>query len=199
MDVPFSSGHLVEADDSYAGPVTPPAGWESLVIDSVGNVIEFWGFKRNQGRVWALLYLRDVALSPPEIQATLDLSKGAVSMLTRELEQWQVIRRVRRPTESHWRFQANSDLVAMLNRVLQQREAAFIGRVKADLARAEREAKADPTVPKAVIERVKRMRRLAEVMERAVQTFIKTARLDVSGLIGVLQDSFRRAPNGGDR
>ncbi len=28
-----------------------PGNWESMAIDAVGNVIEFWGFKRNQGRV----------------------------------------------------------------------------------------------------------------------------------------------------
>ena len=30
--------------------------WVHLALEAVGNVIEFWGFKRNQGRVWAYLY-----------------------------------------------------------------------------------------------------------------------------------------------
>ena len=41
--------------------------WEALVVDAVGSVIDFWKFKRNQGRVWALLYLRGRALSAAEI------------------------------------------------------------------------------------------------------------------------------------
>ena len=43
------------------------SGWEAMAIDAVGNVIEFWGFKRNQGRVWALLYLRNEALTAAEL------------------------------------------------------------------------------------------------------------------------------------
>ena len=39
------------------------ARWEAIAVDAVGNCIEFWGFKRNQGRVWALLYLRGTPMS----------------------------------------------------------------------------------------------------------------------------------------
>ncbi len=44
--------------------------WQSevLVSDSIGRLIEFWGFKRNMGRLWAILYLSDRPLSAPEIQ-----------------------------------------------------------------------------------------------------------------------------------
>ncbi|HLM42374.1 MAG TPA: ArsR family transcriptional regulator [Myxococcaceae bacterium] len=61
------------------------APWEAIAVDAVGNVIEFWGFKRNQGRVWALLYLRGEPLTAGEIERELDLSKGGVSMLLRDL------------------------------------------------------------------------------------------------------------------
>ena len=30
---------------------------EAAVSDVVGRLIEFWGFKRNMGRIWAVLYL----------------------------------------------------------------------------------------------------------------------------------------------
>ena len=69
--------------------------WESMAIEAVGQVIEFWGFKRNQGRVWALLYLRGESFSAAEVESILRLSKGGVSMLLRDLERWKVISRVR--------------------------------------------------------------------------------------------------------
>ena len=81
----------------YATPVgetiSDSTDWRSLVADAVGNFIEFWGFKRNHGRVWALLYLEGRAMTASEIQDALDLSKGAVSMITREIERWGVSRR----------------------------------------------------------------------------------------------------------
>ena len=72
-------------DAQGSTPVTagPLSHWESVAVDAVGNFIEFWGFKRNQGRVWALLYLRDAALDAQELQDELGLSKGAVSMIVR--------------------------------------------------------------------------------------------------------------------
>lgn len=167
--------------------------WETLAGDAVGNVIEFWGFKRNQGRVWALLFLRDASLTATELQQVLGLSKGAVSMITRELESWQVIRRVRSPGESTWRFSANSDLLAMVNRVLEMREIEFLSRVRADLELAEEQAKADPDAGPDEVNRVSQMRKLADVVERAVRAFLRTARLDISGLVGVLQAVRRRA------
>ena len=50
-------------DDAERGHSTGLPQWEAMAIDAVGRVIEFWGFKRNQGRVWALLYLRSVPMS----------------------------------------------------------------------------------------------------------------------------------------
>ena len=55
-----SKGYSWSNAPRLAAPETSPGlpRWESLAIDAVGNVIEFWGFKHNQGRVWAVLYLR---------------------------------------------------------------------------------------------------------------------------------------------
>ena len=181
------------SDGDEAAATRPLERWEDVVADTVGNVIEFWGFKRNQGRVWAVLFLRDVALSAPELQQVLGLSKGAVSMITRELEQWGVIRRVRRPQDSAWRFAANADLLTMVNRVLESREVAFLERVRVDLESAVRDAKAAPNAGPAVVSRVTQMRRLAEFIERSLRAFVRTARLDISGWVGVLQATVRRS------
>jgi DNA-binding transcriptional regulator GbsR (MarR family) len=192
--VPMSIAPTPAVATSVVAPYDEPlASWEHLVVDAVGNVIEFWGFKRNQGRVWALLYLRDVELSASQIQRALSLSKGGVSNLTRELESWDVIGRTQRPGDSTTRFRANCDLPQMIRNVLRQREATFLASVRADLAAAERVAHADPKVPREMVERVTRMRRLAELVERTLGTFLKTAQFDLSGLVDILQTSVRRA------
>src|SRR5262249_42491036 len=111
-----------DGDAQSEGKVHPLAHWEMIAIDAVGNVIEFWGFKRNQGRVWALLYLRDETLSAATIEKQLALSKGGVSMLLRDLERWGVLRRVRAPGEAAWRYRAETELVRMVTRVVEHRE-----------------------------------------------------------------------------
>jgi DNA-binding transcriptional regulator GbsR (MarR family) len=168
-----------EVDDDLDGGTL--ATWEVLVVNAVGSVIEFWGFKRNQGRVWALLYLRDEVLSAAQIKETLGLSKGAVSMIVRELEGWGVIKRQRVPDSGAWHFIAEVDLLKMIGHVFREREVALVKRVRDDLADAERLAKLSDGVSPQMLERLARMRRLSDVIDRALTMFLKTARLDVAG------------------
>jgi DNA-binding transcriptional regulator GbsR (MarR family) len=164
----------------------PLADWEALVVDAVGTVIEFWRFKRNHGRVWALLYLRGSPLTALELQEILDLSKGAVSMVTRELEQWGVVTRVRSPHDSSWRFAAETDLLRMVRRVIEDRELETVQRVRSDLERAEQLAQQRGDVTREELARLGRMKTLARLVERAARGFLHTARFDVGGAASVL-------------
>jgi DNA-binding transcriptional regulator GbsR (MarR family) len=172
----FPDGEGVD-DDLDGGTLN---AWEVLVVNAVGSVIEFWGFKRNQGRVWALLYLRDEAMSAGQLRETLGLSKGAVSMIVREIEGWGVIRRQRMPDSGAWHFAAEVDLLKMIGHVFREREVALVRRVREDLGDAERLAKLSDDVSPQMLERLSRMRRLADLIDHALSVFIKTARLDMT-------------------
>jgi DNA-binding transcriptional regulator GbsR (MarR family) len=171
-------------DDDYEG-VGTLAPWEALVVDAVGSVIDFWKFKRNQGRVWALLYLRSTAMSAVEIQQSLGLSKGGVSMLVRELEQWNVVRRVRLPRDEVWRYAAETDLMKMVGHVISEREAALVRSVKEDLEHALDMARKDGA-DSAVVARLRRMKTLADLVDKALGAFLQTARFDVVSALDVL-------------
>ena len=177
-----SSTATRDADYEGVGTLSP---WEALVVDAVGNVIDFWKFKRNQGRVWALLYLRGRALSALEIQQALGLSKGGVSMLVRELEQWDVIVRNRNPRDDVWSYAAEVDLMKMISRVISERENGMVKSVRDDLAVALEMAKNDDADP-AVVARLRRMKTLADVIDKALAAFLSTARFDVVSAMGVL-------------
>lgn len=187
----------------YGGGEGGPAGGagrlkehELLVAEAVGGVIEFWGFKRNQGRLWTLLYLRDRAMSAQELMEELDLSKGAVSMLTRELESWGVIKRVRLPGDSLWRFAAETDVLGMIGRVVRQREATVIGTAREQLEDALDLMRRDDEVSGGERERVERMRTVALLVEQAVNLFLKTAKLDVSDALSALRDEDEKDARG---
>lgn len=173
-----ASPRLLARED---GP-RPLADWEAVAIEAVGNTIDFWRFKRNHGRVWALLYLRDEAMSAQELQEVLRLSKGAVNLVTRELERWSVIKRVRAPHDASWRFVAVTDFWSMVRRVLEERELRLVSDVRADLEAAltrARQASAD----KAALERLARMAKLATVVDRSLRAFLRSAQLDVSSAV----------------
>lgn len=159
--------------------------WEATVVNAVGMIIEFWGFKHNQGKVWALLYLRDYPMTAAQIREKLDLSKGAASMILREIEAWGVIKRIRIPGSQSWHFIAEVELLKMIGRVFRDREVQIVKRVKQDLVHAEKEAKLAGDVPDAMLDRLARMRRLASLIERALDAFLKTAKLDVTDIEGI--------------
>lgn len=98
--------------------------WQSevLVSDSIGRLIEFWGFKRNMGRLWAILYLSDRPLSAPEIQERLQLSSGAVSMTLTELTRWGVVKKVWLQGERRDHYEAEGNFWKMISRVFNERE-----------------------------------------------------------------------------
>lgn len=180
----FASAKIMGDEQEGVGNLPP---WEALAVDAVGNTIDFWRFKRNHGRIWALLYLRDVALTAAELQETLGLSKGAVSMLTRELEQWGVVRRMRAPHDDNWRFAAEIDFRRMIHRVIEEREATFVRRVRTDLDEAERLAKS-VGVKRETLVRLQRLRTVAQLVDKALRAFLQTAKLDAFSILSLFKE-----------
>ncbi|MEL6341737.1 MAG: MarR family transcriptional regulator [Myxococcota bacterium] len=177
-------------------PPPPLESWEIKVINAVGDVIAFWGFKHNHGRIWTLLYLRERPLSAAEIQESLGLSKGAVSMLLRDLEGWDIVSRSLDPQTGTRQYVPNVELTQMIIQTIQRREAGLIVRSREMLQAAEREALSSPKASPRIVERIRKLRQLAEVMDQALQTIIKTTTLDVGNFVDVLRAALRRRVRG---
>jgi DNA-binding transcriptional regulator GbsR (MarR family) len=171
---------------------TPIQSWESDVLDVVGTVIERWGFKFNHGRLWCLLFLRGQPLSAMDLQEALGLSKGAVSIITRELDLWSVIQRRREPSSGLLVYTANTDFIAMIRRVLRDREGPLVRSMIERIATAEQEAKVDPETAPEVLERLRKMSELAMFAQGSIDTFLTTAHLNLGGLVGTLKIAARR-------
>ena len=106
-----------------ASPLGEP---ELVVSDAVGRLMEFWGFKRNMGRVWSLLYLTPTPLTAQDLQDMLQISSGAVSMTLAELTRWGVVKKVWVQGERRDFYAAEVGLWRMISRVLGERERAEI-------------------------------------------------------------------------
>jgi DNA-binding transcriptional regulator GbsR (MarR family) len=110
-------------------PAAPPPPIDAAVArlaDAVGALMESWGFKRNMGRLWTVLYLEDHPLSAAEIGERLSLSSGAVSMLLNEMQEWGAIKKTWVPGERREYFEAESSIWKMVSRVFRQRELQWI-------------------------------------------------------------------------
>src|SRR4029079_12519256 len=125
------------------------------VADAVGALIEGWGFKRNMGRMWAVLYLEDHPLSAAELGQRLGLSTGAVSMLLAELIQWGIVKKTWVVGERREHYEAETSIWKMVSRVFRERELNWIKTASEAFEVAGRElGKADSARRKLIAERI---------------------------------------------
>jgi len=174
---------------------TAPRPAELLVSDTIGRLIEFWGFKRNMGRVWAMLYLSDVPLSSKELRERLKLSSGAVSMTLTELSRWGVVRKVWIQGARRDHFTAEGNLWKMVSRVIRERELTEITDAIASLEdairmldEASRGGGDAATRAQAVAQRarVRRLLELARLGRSLVEALVSSGRIDAAPLVKFL-------------
>src|SRR5262252_7144065 len=163
--------------------------WQSerIVSDAIGRLMVLWGFKRNMGRVWTLLYLSDEPLTAHVLRGRLQLSAGAISMTLSELARWGVVRKIFRQGDRHDYYEAESSLWKMISRVLRERERAevvlAIEAFEDALAALGRRAD-DPESPRVRVqsERIQQLLELARLGRSMLDAVIDNARLDASWL-----------------
>jgi DNA-binding transcriptional regulator GbsR (MarR family) len=173
-----------------------PALWPSelAVSNVVGRLIEFWGFKRNMGRVWAVLYLSPQPLSAEDLRDLLQLSSGAVSMTLSELSRWGVVRKVWIQGERRDFFAAEVQLWRMISRVFNEREKieilSAIEAFQEALPELERlRSDPDPQVrarAELQYERIGHLLELAKLGQRLLDALLSTAKLDAEPLVKFL-------------
>jgi HTH-type transcriptional regulator, glycine betaine synthesis regulator len=59
--------------------------------DLIGDFIEYWGFKKVQGRIWASLFLMSEPLNTRQLMELLNISSFLVSISVAELMKYGVI------------------------------------------------------------------------------------------------------------
>ncbi len=173
--------------------------WESEIAfsDAIGRLIEFWGFKRNMGRVWALLYLSEEPLTAKDLGARLQISAGAVSMTVTELIRWGAVRKVWIQGQRKDHFAAEGNLWKMITRVIAERERVeileAIDSLESALDLLEDQARTsdikERNRAKAQREKIRQILELARMGRTLVDALVQSARVDASPLVRVLLGS----------
>ncbi|MDD9965050.1 MAG: ArsR family transcriptional regulator [Myxococcales bacterium] len=164
--------------------------WESerVVSEAVGRLMVLWGFKRNMGRVWTILFLSDRPLTGRQLQERLSLSSGAVSMTLSELARWGVVNKEWVPGDRRDYHIAEGNLWKMISRVLRERERGEIeGAIEAfedALAALERKARRGGSQARIELqrERIGRLLELARLGRSMLDALIANARMDATWL-----------------
>ncbi len=165
------------------------------MAEAVGRLMEFWGFKRNMGRVWSVLYLSDCPLSARHLQEGLGASVGTVSMTLTELQRWGVVRQAWQKGSRARLYEAETDLWKMITRVLRDRERSeievalqqFDGALEHARKRARRRDAAERARAKVQAERIASLIKLARLGRSLLDALVTTGRVDVSPLVRFLR------------
>jgi DNA-binding transcriptional regulator GbsR (MarR family) len=173
------------------------------VADAVGALMELWGFRRQLGRLWAVLFLSNRPLAAPDLCDRLQISTGLLSMSLAELRRWGVVRPVAIPGERKEHFEAETNVWRMVSRVLREREKRAVEEALATFERALGEVRAalsdvDPAVKAAARFRARRLEQLADLSRAALgvlRVLVESARADASP-IKMLSEALARRGQG---
>jgi DNA-binding transcriptional regulator GbsR (MarR family) len=150
------------------------------VADTIGQLMQFWGFKRPMGRLWTLLYLSRQPLAASELGVRARMSPGAVSLALGELIRWGAARRTWQPGERRDFFEAETDIWKLVRRVLRERELVLVRDFGSTLSAAEDALARAPTHPDLAFkrDRVEKLRELARVGETLLAGLVEGKAID---------------------
>jgi HTH-type transcriptional regulator, glycine betaine synthesis regulator len=169
------------------------------VADQVGALMELWGFRRQLGRIWAVLFLSDRPLAAPELCRGLEISTGLLSMSLAELRSWGVVRGVEVPGDRKEHYQAETNVWKLVAHVLRERERKAVEDALLSFERALTEVRAmaidnDPAVRSLARFKARRVQMLVGLCQAALavlKVLLDSARADV-GPIKALSEAFLR-------
>jgi len=87
-----------------------------------GRMSSSWGINRTMAQIHALLFVSGVPLEVNEIMDRLHISRGNASMNLRELMEWRLVRRFRRPGDRKDTYVSDTDPWQMFGRVIRERK-----------------------------------------------------------------------------
>lgn len=163
-----------------------------LSADTMAEIISFWGFKASMGRIWTVLYLSIEPVSADVIAEETELSAGMVSMSLQELMQWGLVSRDPLSTDRKRRYVAETDIWAIIRRIIRERELRLVGRAverfkkAVELLEEAQQKHPDDRDVAFMLERLRGLQELAQLGYRLVEKLADLGQLSLSPLKGAL-------------
>ena len=167
----------------------------AIFVDGLGAAAATSGvLTQLQGRIFALLYLRDGPLALEEIAAELEQSKSNVSVNIRGLVDWHLVRRTRVPGSRKDHYEAATDFWRVMQEIMERRFRWNVRQVLAAAGEAARAAneKTDGRRP-FVTARLGALSAFFTAIDAGVGAFTQGKPLDPEALRNVLPLTAARA------
>lgn len=142
-----------------------PAALERFVLHW-GDMGVFWGVNRSVAQIHALLITADRAMTAEDIAGALEMARSNVSNSLKELQNWNLIRRVPVRGDRRDHFEAETDVWEVASRIAAGRKAKEIDPALITLRACVAEAENDPAVSATALKRLKEMLEFTETIDR---------------------------------
>ena len=153
----------------------------SDVVDGVGEFIEYWGFKKVHGKIWALIFLAEEPVDARYLMENLNISKALVSLSLKELMEYDVVL-VSPEKKSTVHYISNPDLSDVIINVLLGRESKMLLAIKNSCELLERKKELRQGLTKVSKVRLKKLTQMVGVADKALKTFIALKQLNFKEL-----------------
>lgn len=100
------------------------------LTEEIGGFIEYWGFKRIHGKIWAYLYLADRELAAADFMEAFSISKALASISIRDLMEYDVILEGERSSYGTQLYRPNPEIFTVITEVLRRRELKMLAKIE---------------------------------------------------------------------
>jgi len=148
-----------------------------------GEMGGFWGVNRSVAQIHALLITADGPMTAEAIAAVLEMARSNVSNSLKELQNWNLVRRVPVRGDRRDHFEAETDIWEVASRIAAGRKAKEIDPAVATLRACVSEAEGDPMVSPTALRRLKEMLEFTETIDRWYGQITTVARPKLMALL----------------
>src|SRR6476646_251926 len=159
-----------------------PAPVEQFILHW-GDMGSHWGVNRSVAQIHALLYLSARPLTADDIAETLGMARSNVSNSIKELQAWNLIRRVPVLGDRRDHFEAETDIWEVAARIAAGRKEREIDPAIDALRACVSDAADDPTISPVASRRLKEMLAFTELVDRWYVQMLNVPRSRLAALI----------------
>jgi DNA-binding transcriptional regulator GbsR (MarR family) len=168
--------------DETTRPRELPPALERFVLQW-GDLGGKWGVNRSVAQIHALLYLSERPLTAEEIADRLGLARSNVSNSIKELQAWNLIRRVPIKGDRRDHFEAETDAWEIFARIAMGRKEREIDPAIAALRTCAAEADGDKAINPVAIARLRALLEFVDTMDRWAGQMKDVPRTQIAALV----------------
>ncbi len=172
---------ITKSNETLRPRELPPA-LEHFVLQW-GDLGGKWGVNRSVAQIHALLYLSEHPLTAEDIADQLGLARSNVSNSIKELQSWDLIRRVPIKGDRRDHFEAEIDVWEIFARIAMGRKEREIDPAIAALRTCAAEANGDSKISPVAIARLKALLEFVDTMDRWAAQMKNVPRTQIAALV----------------